>query len=922
VLGVGAAHGQGPPSVYGVVRDAASSAPIPGVQLSIEGLAVRAVSDSAGRYRITGVSPGPQILAARRIGYAVARVHVTVPASGSVVQHISMAPAALRLHALVVTADPAGRARGELGTASVVDREAIANQNATSLAGVLELVPGVPVTPPGLEDVQQFALRSIPTNVAASLTAGGPAAADLASLGTLIILDGVPLSNNANLQSTGPRGELQFLLPTTAGGGIDLRRIPASTIDRVEVIRGIPSARYGDLTQGVIVVDTRAGEVEPTLHARYDARTAEASTVIGRRLGTGGGALTVSADIAQTRRSPGLLDDTAYRLNTQVAHRAALGTAEGGEPRLVLDTRLDLFQLNQTSPENPEVVPGRAVRNGDGGIRLSERARWSLRGARLELTTSLDYGRQRSYVQNPMLRGAMPFTDRLDSGRAVGRYVGGTYISRLWIDGDAWQLFGRVELEAPWHRLGFDHQVRGALEMRRDWNNGAGYQFEIEFPPQITFNGVQGFDRPRRFDVIPPVATSGLYLDDRLYRAWLGGSVLDIQLGLRVDLLHEGTSWLSGVRDAALQPRANLQFAPRSWLRLRAGAGRTAKTPTLGSLYPTRQFFDVVNVNWYANDPAERLAILTTFIRDPTNRSLGFAVGHKREAGIEIAPSPRFVLGLVAFRELTTGGVGFRSEPGFLPRDRYDFVDSTQGTGQPPTIIEPSTRADTVPILVDRPANNLTLRSSGLELTATLPEMRTLATRLEVTAALVRTRFQKADLDFGRGFSEFQLDERIPRAAYWEEVVRTSERAIVTYRIIHHQPRLGLVVTGVLQHIARERLQDVGGTDSLAFAGYITRSGRLVPVPREERNDPQYEDLRVSRVGVITQPSVAEPDWLANVQVSMSLPLDGRLSFWAFNVFNRRGRFPEQRTIGRLFPPVRFGVEVTMPLGRRLISQQ
>ena len=35
--------------------------------------------------------------------------------------------------------DPAGRARGELGTASVIGSEAIRNQTAASLAGILEL---------------------------------------------------------------------------------------------------------------------------------------------------------------------------------------------------------------------------------------------------------------------------------------------------------------------------------------------------------------------------------------------------------------------------------------------------------------------------------------------------------------------------------------------------------------------------------------------------------------------------------------------------------------------------------------------------------------------------------------------------------------------------------------------------------------
>src|SRR5690606_23846073 len=102
-------------------------------------------------------------------------------------------------------------------------------------------------------------------------------------------------------------------------------------------------------------------------------------------------------------------------------------------------------------------------------------------------------------------------------------------------------------------------------------NNGSGYQFDIEFPPQVTFNGVRGFDRPRSFDVVPAIATSALYVDDRFTRALPAGMLLDVQAGLRADVLHDGGSWLSGSRDLVLQPRLNVELAPTSWFRLRAG---------------------------------------------------------------------------------------------------------------------------------------------------------------------------------------------------------------------------------------------------------------------------------------------------------------------------------------------------------------
>ncbi|WP_419167048.1 hypothetical protein [Candidatus Palauibacter sp.] len=48
-----------------------------------------------------------------------------------------MATRAIELEGLSVTVDPVSRARGELAMASVIDLEAIQNQTATSLAGIL-----------------------------------------------------------------------------------------------------------------------------------------------------------------------------------------------------------------------------------------------------------------------------------------------------------------------------------------------------------------------------------------------------------------------------------------------------------------------------------------------------------------------------------------------------------------------------------------------------------------------------------------------------------------------------------------------------------------------------------------------------------------------------------------------------------------
>ncbi len=898
-------HGQAPAQLSGTVFDTATGRPIPGATIQIDGTTLRGSTDQDGRYRLRAVASGQQVLRISAIGYAPLVRTVQVPSSGALVVDVFMARSALKLPGITVTAEPAGRARGELSTASVIEGEAIRHQTAASLSGVLELIPGVVLQPPGLDGVQQFALRAVPVSTG-SQGAGAvqPSAGALASFGTQIVLDGVPLSNNANLQSLGSRGELS--LPSAAGGGIDLRRLPATTIDRVEVIRGIPSARFGDLTQGAILVDTRAGTIDPEVLVRLDPRSVEATIVGGAGLSaTHEGSVTL--DLARTRVAPGQTEDESYRIAAQAAHRLATG-------RLRLDTRLDGFQLVEDRPETP-AFPGIQSRSRDRGIRLSQRGRLELGEiTRLEWTAGFEALRQRSLTRSNLLRGAEPFTDRLTEGRQVGRFVAGAYNARVDLVGDPRHLYGRVELMRDRAGIGGTAVTHAGIELRREWNGGAGYQFAIDRPPQASFNGVNGYDRPRRFDDAPPLVTTGLYATHRGWWPLGSASGVAVQGGLRLDLLQDGSSWLSGARDAALQPRLSVELVPRTGLRLRAGAGRLAKVPALSALAPGLQYYDLVNLNHFANDPAERLAVLTTRIIDRTNPDLGYIVSDRLEAAVEADIGAGAFLSLVAFRDRTTSAVGILAEPTFFEREHFRVVDSTAGLGRPPDIEEPAFAVDSVPVLIDRPANTLTFTSRGAELVASLPEIPGTRTRLSVLGSWSTSRAENRDIELGNGFGNFQLSSQAARTPYWAGSTRTGERFLVTTRLIHHQPGAGLMVTGTVQLYLEDRIQNLGGTDTLAFAGYVTRAGELVPVPVERRGDPEFADLRQARTGLITDAQESPDDWLFSLQVAKSLPAGGRLAFYAFNAFGRVGTYAAATVAPRLFSSARFGLEVTMPV--------
>src|SRR5690606_7691613 len=134
--------------------------------------------------------------------------------------------------------------------------------------------------------------------------------------------------------------------------------------------------------------------------------------------------------------------------------------------------------------------------------------------------------------------------------------------------------------------------------------HGSGHGLRHRVPADQSFDGVRGFDRPRRFDLVPPTFSTALYVDDQLTRPIGARGQLQVQAGLRLDALQPDGHPFSGPRDVAVQPRVNVEYAPVPRLRLRAGWGRTAKQPTLEQLFPAPQYFDIVNVNYFATDPA------------------------------------------------------------------------------------------------------------------------------------------------------------------------------------------------------------------------------------------------------------------------------------------------------------------------------
>jgi len=261
------------------------------------------------------------------------------------------------------------------------------------------------------------------------------------------------------------------------------------------------------------------------------------------------------------------------------------------------------------------------------------------------------------------------------------------------------------------------------------------------------------------------------------------------------------------------------------------------------------------------------------------------------------------------------GAVTVRRDPFTLPRDRYTLVDTAQGTGHPGRIVDPSIGSNPIPIFLDRYVNGGRLGSRGVEFTLAFPVIPMLRTRLEVSGATLRTTFATDDRDFGglSAVNGFTLDTSVKRIAFFEGASQRARRGIVTWRVVHHQPELGLVITGTVQQRIGDQRVVTGRTDSLSFVGYITRTGELVRVPDADKLLPENKDLRAARAGTARTTISSPDDWIISLQVVKSLGSNGRLSFYVFNALDKLATFGSGSV--RSLPSSRFGAELTLPTG-------
>ena len=258
--------------VKGVIKDE-TGAPLFGASILIKELKIGCASDAKGNFLIKNIRPGDYSIEVTFVGYEKTSSKIKVIAGQVVSLTFSLKSSTFLIGGMVVTGQVELLPK-DVSTKTTIQSGEIEHYQASSLKDVLDLVPGVQKTDnPGLGKTSQITVR-------------GDEADGLSAFGTLVIVDGVPVSNNANLQFERLTGAK--FGSSNMGGGADLRMVPADNIESIEVITGLPSVRYGDVSAGVINVQTKIGASPTRLKLKNNPDTREGNLGGGYMIGDNG----------------------------------------------------------------------------------------------------------------------------------------------------------------------------------------------------------------------------------------------------------------------------------------------------------------------------------------------------------------------------------------------------------------------------------------------------------------------------------------------------------------------------------------------------------------------------------------------------------------------------------------------------------
>ena len=723
-------------SVSGRIAEAGSDDPVIGAVVRIGEDYLWAVSDAEGKFTFRNVQAGKHEMEVSCLGFVSVVLEIDVRADLEDMK-IQLHENSLALDEVVVTAQ---KAKDGLSTSHNLGRDALNHLQMSNMTDVAALLPGGKTINPDLTSENQFSLREGGSNVGNS------------AFGTAVEVDGVRLGNNASF------GDM---------GGVDTRSVAVENIESIEVITGVPSAEYGDLSSGMVKINTRKGRTPVNLTFSVNPRTYQTSVSKGIDLQDNNGVLNLSAEWARAVKQ--LI--SPYESYTRSGITLNYSNTFAQVLRLEAGFTGNIGGMN--SKDDPDAFTGEYEKERDNVFRGNTSLTWLLNRSwvtNLKLDASVNfndnlyhYHKYESFASN------QPAVHAEQEGYFLAERLPLTYFSDQITDSK--ELDFAASLKYNWHKR-WD-EMKSSLKAGVQWKaNGNVGEGEYYQDPALAANGY----RPRPYSQYPFMHNLSVYAEEHLTLP-VASTKLEVTTGLRVENVFIKNSLYN--RKTSLSPRLNAKWQLSEGFSIRGGWGITEKLPSYHILYPKQEYRDIQTYGFSHGDQTSYIYYTQpyTVVYNP---ELRWQRNSNSEIGID-AEFRGLKISLAGFYNLTKGPYNFLSvyEPysynilqrpeGFtMPSDPSIKVDSQTGMmyvrGNDEEYWTPMDVkvTDRTFAKSTKQNNGADVKRAGVELTVDFPEIRPLRTTFRLDASYTHTRYLNEQMAayYQNGWSHTFLPDR------------------------------------------------------------------------------------------------------------------------------------------------------------------
>lgn len=826
-------------NITGKVIDADSKKPLSGVLVRIENSGIWTLTSSDGDFNIK-INKG-ETLEFKRAGLLEEKRTFTIVPDKAIV--IPMEIASMRIKEISLSAKKKKYSEIE------IKEEALKNIQAFSLNEVLEQIPGQKLQNLNFNEFKPIVFRSTqPTNVTNDGFGNK-------SFGTSLVIDGVPISNNENMQSYlgnysaagtafsdgslfspntigfGNRGTGDFNgYFTNTNYGADMRELAVESIESVEVVQGIPSAKYGDLTSGLINVQRKSGEAPYRVYLAVREGTQEYNFNKGFKLPSNIGYLNVNANYLKSNSDP----RTKFNVYERVSG-SLMWTFVSKNKNIFNSLTLDYFNNLDKANFEEEDLEQRLIRNKYRNFRISNNFNWKFKDSffdSLNLIGSFTSGYQDSYDSKLINSGGDIVGTSTIEGVYQGVYTPINYREIKEIEGKPINVFFSADVKKRLKtKTNWIHNFLAGTSLRSSDNKGAGRLGNPE-TLQNQFAGTGTAFRPYNFGQnVRAEYQYSVYVEDNINKAF-GNNIFNLNAGFRFD---------NQFGSSVFQPRINTYLIHKNF-KFRGGFGIASKAPSINMIYTGPRYYDAVladlRLPGYYN-----VGVVQTFIDYADNLDLKPSKSVRTEVGVDYKFGFGNV-GLTAYYNRLYDG--FTTEQFAVKRD-LAVLDVQYNGNNVPTYSVAGYKD--YYYTQNKNVNGLESKDKGLELMASFWKLPLKNLSLDITGAYVNT-INNSNKDKLYRSTNTTADQ-IYGVYKWYD---TKYNQLTLGGVLnYHLPKAGLVIALRTQHyIIDSKSYD---NPRLPYA-YLDKNLNKVLLTPEQINDPnQFANIKYGKADVVDEKS-------------------------------------------------------------------